>query len=57
MARKKEFVVFGLGRFGESVAMALAESGCEVLVVDDNQDKITDIAEHVTHAVCADITC
>lgn len=56
MARKKEFVVFGLGRFGESVAMALAESGCEVLVVDDNQDKITDIAEHVTHAVCADIT-
>ena len=34
MARKKEFVVFGLGRFGESVAMALAESGCEVLVVD-----------------------
>ena len=25
MARKKEFVVFGLGRFGQSVAMALAD--------------------------------
>lgn len=53
---KKEFVVFGLGRFGRSVALALAEGGCEVLVVDDNQDKITDIADYVTHAVCASIT-
>ena len=53
---KKEFVVFGLGRFGTSVAMALAEGGGEVLVVDKNQDKITDIADYVTHAVCADIT-
>ncbi|HAU88473.1 MAG TPA: potassium transporter Trk, partial [Lachnospiraceae bacterium] len=25
---KKEFVVFGLGRFGRSVATTLAESGC-----------------------------
>ena len=53
---KKEFVVFGLGRFGQSVAMTLAEGGCEVLVVDKNQDKITDIAEYVTHAVCTNIT-
>ena len=53
---KKEFVVFGLGRFGQSVAIALAEGGCEVLVVDNDQEKITDIAEHVTHAVCANIT-
>ena len=53
---KKEFVVFGLGRFGQSVAIALAEGGCEVLVVDKNQEKITDIADYVTHAVCAEIT-
>ena len=29
MARK-EFVVFGLGKFGLSVAKALADNGCEV---------------------------
>ena len=55
MARK-EFVVFGLGRFGRSVAMTLAESGCEVLAVDNNQDNVTDIADYVTHAVCMNIT-
>ncbi|ROR31513.1 trk system potassium uptake protein TrkA [Mobilisporobacter senegalensis] len=53
---KKEFVVFGLGRFGWSVATTLAESGCEVLAVDDNEDKIKDIADIVTYAVKADAT-
>ena len=54
--KKKEFVVFGLGRFGWSVATTLAESGCEVLVVDDNEEKINEIADIVTHAVKARIT-
>lgn len=54
--KSKEFVVFGLGRFGKSVAIALAESGCEVLVVDNNEDKIHDIADIVTYAVKADVT-
>lgn len=53
---KKEFVVFGLGRFGKSVALTLADSGCEVLVVDENEEKIHDIAEYVTYAVRADVT-
>lgn len=48
--------MFGLGRFGSSVARTLAESGCEVLVVDENEDKIHEIAESVTHAVCANVT-
>lgn len=54
--KNKEFVVFGLGRFGRSVAITLAESGCEVLVVDNNEDKIHDIADIVTYAVKADVT-
>ncbi|MEG1993097.1 MAG: TrkA family potassium uptake protein [Acetivibrio sp.] len=54
--KNKEFVVFGLGRFGKSVAITLAESGCEVLVVDNNEDKIHDIADIVTYAVKADVT-
>lgn len=53
--QQKEFAVFGLGRFGWSVAMTLAKSGCEVLVVDDNEDKINEIANHVTYAVKAHI--
>lgn len=53
---KKEFVVFGLGRFGKSVATTLADSGCEVLVVDENEDKIQEMASIVTYAVKADVT-
>lgn len=53
---KKEFVVFGLGRFGRSVAVTLAESGCEVLVVDEQQENIQEMADVVTYAVKADVT-
>lgn len=53
---KKEFVVFGLGRFGMSVATTLSDSGCEVLAVDENEDKINEIAEKITYAVKADVT-
>lgn len=53
---KKEFVIFGLGRFGKSVALTLAESGCEVLVVDDNEEAIHEMADFVTYAVKADVT-
>lgn len=53
--QKKEFVVFGLGRFGRSVATTLAESGCEVLVVDNDEDKIQEMADVVTYAVRADV--
>ena len=53
---KKEFVILGLGRFGKSVAATLAESGCEVLVVDADENKINEIADKVTYAVKADAT-
>lgn len=53
---KKEFVVFGLGRFGRSVATTLADSGCGVLVVDNCQEKVQDMADVVTYAVKADVT-
>lgn len=54
--KNKQFVIFGVGRFGQSVAKTLADSGCEVLVVDNDADRIQDIAEFVTHAVVADVT-
>lgn len=55
MARK-QFVVIGMGRFGQSVAKGLASLGQEVLAVDRNEAMINMVAPHVTHAVQADAT-
>ncbi len=53
---KKQYVVIGMGRFGYSVATCLAGLGEDVLAVDMDEDRIADIAPHVTHAVQADST-
>ncbi|MGL4736067.1 MAG: potassium channel family protein [Cellulosilyticaceae bacterium] len=52
--RMKQFVVFGLGRFGISLATTLAEAGYEVMVVDKSEERIQEISALVTHAVQAD---
>ncbi len=52
----KNYVVFGLGKFGRSVAETFAENGKEVLAIDKRADIIQDIADNVTHAVQADVT-
>ena len=49
-----QYAVFGLGSFGESVAVALQELGCEV-VVDNHMERIEDISPYVSYAVQADI--
>lgn len=51
-----DFVVFGLGKFGKSVAQTLAENGKEVLAIDSSEEVIQDISDFVTHAVQADVT-
>lgn len=56
MARRKDFVVFGLGKFGSSVAQTLTENGCDVLAIDRSEETIQDVSEFVTHAVQADVT-
>ncbi|MBE6034719.1 MAG: TrkA family potassium uptake protein [Clostridiales bacterium] len=53
---KKQYVIFGLGRFGKSVATALAENGCEVLVIDADENSVNEMADVVTYAVKADAT-
>lgn len=54
--RKKQYAVIGLGRFGSSVAKYLSEMGYEVLAVDDNAERVQDLANIATHAVSADST-
>ncbi|MBI4698757.1 MAG: TrkA family potassium uptake protein [Nitrospirae bacterium] len=51
---KKQFAVIGLGRFGSSVAIALAESGCEVIAIDNDEEKVKNISDLVTYALVLD---
>jgi len=52
----RQFAVIGLGRFGSSVASTLSEKGHQVLAIDVDEDKVQDLAEIATQAVCADAT-
>ncbi|OOB78166.1 MAG: potassium transporter Trk [Epulopiscium sp. Nuni2H_MBin001] len=54
--RSKQFVICGIGRFGRSLAVELAEGGYEVMVVDQSEERIQEISSIVTHAVQADTT-
>ncbi len=50
----ESYAVIGLGTFGSAVALELMNSGCEVLAVDHNEEKVQRIADYVTDAVVAD---
>ncbi len=50
----KQFVVIGLGRFGFSIAKTLAKHGHDVLAIDNDAKKVSEISDYVTHAVQAD---
>ncbi|MBU0571201.1 MAG: TrkA family potassium uptake protein [Candidatus Omnitrophica bacterium] len=52
----KRFAVVGLGRFGSSVAKALAEKGQEVLAIDKQEELVHDIMDFVNKAICLDST-
>ena len=49
--RKKEKITYGivgLGRFGESLALALAESGADLVVIDRDEEKVRKMNPHLT---------
>ena len=52
---KKQFAVFGLGSFGESIALELQKLGCEVVAVDKDMERVKGIADSVSYAMQADI--
>ena len=52
----KQFAVSGLGSFGKSVALTLQSFGCDVIAVDNCYEKIQDIADSVSYAMCGDVT-
>ena len=56
MAINKTYAVFGLGRYGRSVAEELINSGDEVLAVDINQYNVDSAIETIPVCKCADVT-
>lgn len=55
-ARPHRIGVFGLGRFGAGLAIRLAELGADVLAVDSDEEKVNEIDQHVSRAVCLNAT-
>lgn len=52
----RQIMVLGAGRFGSSIARELERIGNEVLVMDRDPRAVEAIADHVTHALTADVT-
>ncbi|BAU26907.1 trk system potassium uptake protein TrkA [Aneurinibacillus soli] len=52
----KSYAVIGLGRFGASVAQALYNMGYDVMVIDEDEERVQDHVGIATHAVQADTT-
>ena len=52
----KSFCVFGLGRFGQTLALSLAKSGHQVLIIDEDSDAVNALADAVTSSVVGDPT-
>ncbi len=56
MQKKKNYAVFGLGRYGTAVAKELVENGMEVIAVDIDQRLVNDAAAYLPVCKCADVT-
>ena len=51
-----KIVVIGLGNFGMSLAIHLSNTGNEVIVADQNMEKVDQVKDKVAHAVAMDAT-
>ena len=56
MSINKTYAVFGLGRYGLSVAKELVNSGAEVIAVDSNENIVNTLASELPYCKCADTT-
>ena len=52
--QKRQFIVIGLGRFGQAIAQTLCQDGEEVLGVDRRMDLVEDMKDVLTRAVQLD---
>ena len=56
MSINKSYAVFGLGRYGMSVAKELADSGVDVIAIDNNDKKVEELVGVLPICKCADVT-
>lgn len=52
----QSFLVIGLGRFGAALAQSLYELGQEVVCIDESEEAVHRVADHVTHAMQGNAT-
>ena len=52
---KKSIAVLGLGKYGMSLAKALYDMGADVLAADKDAEKVKEISDFCTEAVCIDL--
>ena len=52
----RQFAVIGLGNFGSQLAAELTRRGAEVLAIDEREEAVDDLRDHVTHTVRVDAT-
>lgn len=56
MSINKTYAVFGLGRYGLSVAKELVNNGVEVIAVDSNENIVNTVCSELPYCKCADTT-
>ena len=56
MSIHQNYAVFGLGRYGRSVAMELVRRGADVLAVDRNESVVNSLVGEIPLCKCADVT-
>jgi trk system potassium uptake protein TrkA len=49
-----KFIIIGLGNFGASLAEKLTRLGHEVIGIDKQIEKVEEIKDKITHAICMD---
>ena len=56
MSLNKTYAIFGLGRYGVSVAKELVRNGAEVIAVDSNENIVNSLVNDIPFCKCADTT-
>ena len=52
----KSFCIIGLGRFGQTLAVALLRNGHQVMIMDEYEEAVNTLADYATNAVIGDPT-
>lgn len=53
---KKSFAVIGLGRFGLSIVKTLSELKCDVLAIDQDNERVSKASEYIQNCAVCDAT-